>query len=59
MSLALLLIGQVPVAPFMIYLAGNELIGPYIWVRPMGTVMCNWNYIGRARSEARRAVKFQ
>lgn len=41
------------------YLAGNELIGPYIWVLPMGTVMCNWNYIGRARSEARRAVKFQ
>lgn len=41
------------------YLAGNELIGPYIWFFPMGTVMCNWNYIGRARSVARRAVKFQ
>ncbi|MGP1453000.1 MAG: hypothetical protein ACTTJ9_06100 [Segatella oris] len=41
------------------YLAGNELIGPYIWFFPAGTIMCNWNYIGRARYEARRAVKFQ
>ena len=41
------------------YLPGNALIGPYIFFYPMGTIMCNWNYIGYPRSEARRAVKFQ
>ena len=41
------------------YLAGNDLLGPYIWFFSMGTIMCNWNYIGSGRDAARRAVKFQ